>query len=58
MSHHPNQSGNSFAGATAPAARASSGVLEIRAGEGGEDADALVLTLGSAVLRWAARSGL
>lgn len=35
-----------------------SGVLEIRAGEGGEDADALTLTLGSAVLRWAARSGL
>ncbi len=35
-----------------------SGVLEIRAGEGGQDAQSLVEVLGSAVLRWAARSGL
>ncbi len=35
-----------------------SGVLEIRAGEGGDDADSLVDVMTSAVLRWAARSGL
>ncbi len=35
-----------------------SGVLEIRAGEGGADADSLTAVMMGAVLRWAERSGL